>query len=312
MRSLKEFHSSFILYYFILVIGITMLSQNPIWVLTSFFFASIYYIEIYQVKKYFRNLLFFIPLLLFIILMNSFFSGLGLTVLFTIGRGNPITLESILYGLFNGLLLCSIYLWFASYHSLLSNDEWIGIMGYRFPTIGLAISMIMKYVPDTISQGEQILYQQKAMLGDEKLKAKQKMNFAAKLLTVLLSWSMENSLDTADSMAAKGYPSPMRKNYNKDYFTKRDKFAFLLLSGFLILQLSLMLLGNSRFAYYPFLKWQGQSRGIFENIISIGSLFMINAFPLLLNAYHFLYWKWLSGKREKQAQSQRKGIVIYE
>ncbi len=289
-----------------------MLTQNPIWVLSSFSFASLYYIEIYNIKKYLKHLLFFVPLLLFIIFMNSFFNGLGLTVLFTVGKGNPITLESILYGLFNGLLLCSIYLWFASYHRLLSNDEWIGIMGYRFPTIGLAISMIMKYVPDTISQGEQILYQQKAMLGDEKLNTKQKMNFAARLLTVLLSWSMENSLDTADSMAAKGYPSEKRRNYNKDYLTSRDKLTFLLLSGFFILQLILTLLGNSKFIYYPFLKWQGRDRGLIENMITICSLFFIYAFPLFLNLYYFLQWKWLSGRKESREQSQKKGIVIYE
>ncbi len=312
MKSFKDLHTTIILSYFVIVIAITMMSQNPIWVLSSFSFSSLYYIQNHSLKAYLKYLLYFIPMLFFIIFMNSFFNGLGLTVLFYLGKGNPITLESVLFGLFNGLLLCSIYLWFSSYQKVISTDAWITVLGRRMPTVGLAIAMIMKYIPDTLKQGEQISYQQKALLANEKMTVKQKSSFGARLLTILLSWSMENSLDTADSMAAKGYPSIQRKAYQQHRRTRRDHLILIGLLIIFFLHMIFLIQGNSKFTYYPFLIWQGKEQGNLLNYLSIASLICVYAFPLTLDCLQSIQWFFLRKKENCNLSSEKGGIVIYE
>ncbi|MDI9490948.1 MAG: energy-coupling factor transporter transmembrane component T [Bacillota bacterium] len=312
MRSLRDYHPLVSLLYFIFVLTLSMMTRNPIWVTLCFVFSGFYVMLLHGVKRLLKSLLTFVPMLALIVFINSYFNSLGLTVLFYLGEGKPITIENLSYGVFSGLALFTVFLWFTSYNSMLSSDEILAVFGKRLPTIGLSLSMILKYIPDTIEQGTEISLNQKAMLGQEKLSNSQKAKFAARMLTVLLSWSMENSLETADSMLAKGYPSKNRISYSRNRFNKRDLTMIILFLVIFSLHLSFAFGGAVKFSYYPFLKWQGLEGNSFILFSAIISLIVMLLLPILLDMYNWFSWRKIF-KQEKASENQIKtGIIIYE
>ncbi|MGB4609690.1 MAG: energy-coupling factor transporter transmembrane component T [Saccharofermentanales bacterium] len=312
MLSLKDYHPIVSFVYFICVLTCSMITRNPIWVLLCLIFAAIYAIQIKGVRHFLFQFLYFLPMLFFIVFMNSYFNSLGLTVLFYIGKGSPVTVENLTYGVISGLALFTILLWFVCFNSLLTSDQILTIMGKRFPTIGLSLAMIIKFIPDTIKQGREILLNQKAMLGKQKLTGKQKLKFAARMLTILLSWSMENSLETADSMLAKGYPGRKRINYGREHFNSADtgliSTMIILLSGHLVCAFS----GPIKFAYYPFLKWSGLATDRIILILSLLSLGLILVFPLFLDIINRFKWQRILKQEQTTQQQIIDGIIIYE
>lgn len=312
MQSLKDYHPIVSFLYFICVLTCSMITRNPIWVLLCLIFAVIYVIQLKGIKYFLFQLLYFFPMLIFIIFMNSYFNSLGLTVLFYLGKGSPVTVENLTYGLISGLALFTILLWFICFNSLLTADEILAIMGKRLPTIGLSLAMIIKFIPDTIKQGREVLLNQKAMLGEQKLTGQQKVKFAARMLTVLLSWSMENSLETADSMLAKGYPAKNRINYSREHFNLGDAGMILTMLLLFIGHLMCAFSGSIKFAYYPFLNWTGLTTNRILLMISLISLCLILIFPLILDMINWFKWQKILKQEQTMQQQIIDGIIVYE
>ncbi|NLJ71161.1 MAG: hypothetical protein GX328_06850 [Clostridiaceae bacterium] len=312
MQSLKDYHPIASLFYFVCVLTCSMITRNPIWVLLCLIFAMIYVIQLKGLKYFLLQVLYFLPMLIFIVFMNSYFNSLGLTVLFYLGKGSPVTVENLTYGIISGLALFTILLWFICFNLLLSADDILAIMGKRLPTIGLSLAMIIKYIPDTIKQGREVLLNQKAMLSEQQLTGKQKVKFATRMLTVLLSWSMENSLETADSMLAKGYPAKNRVNYSREYFNSTDAGLILTMVILFLGHLICAFSGSIKFAYYPFLNWTGLTTNRILLIGSLLSLSLILVFPLLLDIINWFKWQRILKQEQIMQQHIVDGIIVYE
>ena len=113
-----------------------------------------------------RSLLYLLPVLLIITCFNPLVNESGMTELFAIG-GRSFTLEALLYGLVSGLTLLSVILWFSSYSDLMENGRFLAMLGRRLPVISMMISMIFRYIPDTVRHGREIEMSQRALLGSD-------------------------------------------------------------------------------------------------------------------------------------------------
>ena len=82
-----------------------------------------------------------------IIVINPLFNHEGMTILGYFKTGNPLTLESIIYGIFMALLMMNVILWFAIYNVIMTSDKFIYIFGRIIPHLSLIISMSLRYVP---------------------------------------------------------------------------------------------------------------------------------------------------------------------
>ena len=58
-----------------------------------------------------------LPACLLMMVINPLFSHEGATMLFYQKDGNPVTLESILYGVGSGIMLACVVSWFSVFHS---------------------------------------------------------------------------------------------------------------------------------------------------------------------------------------------------
>ncbi|MBQ4316925.1 MAG: energy-coupling factor transporter transmembrane protein EcfT, partial [Clostridia bacterium] len=80
----------------------------------------------------------------------------GATIVLYFANGNPLTLESILYGLSAGVLLVTLLLWFASFNRIMTSDKFIYLFGRIIPALSLVLSMSLRFVPKFKSQMEAV------------------------------------------------------------------------------------------------------------------------------------------------------------
>ena len=294
--NLRATHPALLILYFFSAIVFSMLTLNPAYLLISFIAALCLNFYLEGVGKTLRFLRYFVPVHLLLVLANALFSGNGLTVIFYL-RGRPVTLESIVFGFAAGLMLLTILLWFRAYQEVSSSDQIIAMGGKRFPQTSLLLGMILRYVPDTLQHGQKVKMSQNALVGTEKLPRKERLAFYTRMSTVLMSWSMENALDTSIAMRAKGFPSEQRSSYKRERFSSYDAVGV----AFLLLMILLQIVGYARgltaFQYYPILNWQTEMSSELIVILTVYALFLF--FPFYVELAD-----WWSLKKIRRAEEQ--------
>ena len=154
-----------------------------------------------------------------IALFNPLFSASGSTELFRVGQ-RAVYLESFAYGLCMGALFMSTVLWCQAAAHLLGYDRLRALSGNVLPTVGLMVSMCMRLVPRFVRKGERVAAVQAAAGRGGGVAGRLRMS------TVLMGWSMEDSLETADAMRARGWGgAPRRTSYGRHRFTGADAVA---------------------------------------------------------------------------------------
>ena len=200
-----------------------------------------------------------IPLLLIIALVNPFFSASGSTVLFRVGL-RAIYLESIYYGLCMGAMLVAMMLWFACAFSVLSTDKIMAVLGNRMPVVSLMISMTLRLVPRFVERKDAVQMAQACCVTGEPAGFRERVAGHARLTSVLMGWSMEDSLETADAMRARGWgASEHRSVYALYRIHRRDRIAGIALTLLTILCTWCAIAICSSYSFYPTmtpLAWQ--------------------------------------------------------
>ena len=150
--------------------------------------------------------------------LNAFLSHRGATVLVTLW-GMPFTLEAALAGVCAALSFCAAVCWFSSFHLLMHSDRIIALSGGLFPTFTLLFCMVLRFVPLFSRRAEQIAQAQDAAFGQGR---RTKPARFAGVFSILITWALENGIDTADSMHARGYGTARRTNSGAVRLHRRD------------------------------------------------------------------------------------------
>ena len=82
----------------------------------------------------------------------------------------------------------------------------------------------------------------------------QRLRNGITILSIMVTWALENAIETADSMKSRGYGLPGRTAFSIYRFDSRDKaaLAWLLFCGFFIL--CGWMAGGLSYRYYPTMK----------------------------------------------------------
>ena len=98
--------------YFALVLAFSMCLMHPACLVISLTGACCYLAGLCGLRELGRSARWLIPMALLAAVVNPAFVHQGITILTYLPSGNPLTLESILYGLAAALLLAAVVLWF--------------------------------------------------------------------------------------------------------------------------------------------------------------------------------------------------------
>ena len=243
-------------------LGLTMFSMHPVLIALSLLGGFSYLSCVRGPAAALGSLRWQLPVIAVIALVNPLFVQMGSTELFQV-FGRPVFLESMLYGLaMAGLFLASVQ-WFAGCSHMLTYDKALSLFGNAVPTVALMISMTMRLVPRFLRQGRTIASVQDVALSCGSVEADSTGGFslggrplrAASRLrqtSVLMGWAMEDSLETAGAMRARGWGACRRRTTYVPYrFARRDaaSMMFLLVLGLCSIWASWTV--TSGFAFYP-------------------------------------------------------------
>ncbi|MDR0287357.1 MAG: energy-coupling factor transporter transmembrane protein EcfT [Clostridiales bacterium] len=275
--------------YFVLVIGCAIMLTHPFFLALSFICALIYAIYLGGKKTVRFNLLYMLPLLVITALLNPAFSHQGVTILTYLPDGNPLTLESILYGISAAFLLITVIAWFSCFNKIMTSDKFIYLFGRVIPALSLILSMALRFVPRFTAQIKVISNAQKCVGRDMSTgNPLRRAKHGIKVLSILVTWALENAIDTADSMKSRGYGLPGRTAFSIYHFDKHDIkiLVFLLLCGIAIIAGAIS--GKLKFIYYPVISSVNLS---ITQIILFTIYLALCGTPILLNLMEVIRWR---------------------
>lgn len=282
MAGFSKLHPVVELLFFLLVMLFSMFVSHPLVQLAGFVFAAMTALACVGGKRFSRQLLLVVPLMLFTALLNPLITHQGVTILFYFPSGNACTLESVLYGVFAAVRLATVLLWFTSWNAILTSDKLVFLFGRIIPALSLTLSMGLRLIPRLLRRVREVSEAQKCLSPGSK-----GLRHAGRVISIVITWSLENALDTADSMKSRGYGLPKRTAFSLYRFTPRDGFAlaFLIVPGACVLTAALG--GALSWQFYPVM--QGGS-GV-RTLLSAAAFVLLAAFPLIFEAKEALQWR---------------------
>lgn len=272
--------------YFVIVIGITMFSMSPAFLLANLMLSWIYSILLRGSAVIKQNLIVAAFTLIVMSVINLFFTHEGVTVLFYL-NDNAITLEALIYGLCSAAMLISVITWFVSFNVIMSSEKLIYIFGKTAPVIGLTLSMIFRYVPLLKERYAEIHTGQMCM-GREKEKGfLNRMRQFGKEVSILISWSLESSIESADSMEARGYGLKGRTSFHLYRLQMRD-ICFLSITFLLALTVIYgKYSGKDAVSFYPDFRYNFD----LQSAAVLLAYSVLAILPALMDVYGEMKWK---------------------
>ena len=288
-RVLAGYHPIVSFSYFVVVIGTSMLYMNPVFQVISLI-GALSYLIILDRYKTLKLIKFIFVMVLVIAIINMIFVNRGSTVLFYL-RSNPVTLESLFYGFVSGLMLGSVMVWFSCYNEIITSDKFLYIFGKITPSIALIVSMTLRLIPKLIEQTKIIANSQKTLgLDYNEGSLSLKIKSCMRILSILVTWALEDAVQTADSMKARGYGIKKRTSFQIFEFINRDMImlVYILISGMFLL--AGYMNGYGQLIFYPTI--QKIDTDILSNMLYI-TFFIISILPSIQELRERYKWRYL-------------------
>ena len=284
-----NYHPVVNLIYFSLVISFSMMISHPLGQGIGLICAVTYAVYVEGRKKVLFVLKYCIPMVLFTAFVNPAFNHEGVTTLLYFPTGNPLTLESILYGFSAGTMMITILLWFSSFQRVMTSDKFIYLFGKVIPALSLVLSMSLRFVPKFKTQMETVAEAQKSIgrdVSSGSLLSRTKT--AILIFSIMITWALENAIESADSMKSRGYGLKNRTAFSIYRFDERDRncvFWFAFCGLFLLAGVLLSAFG---FRYFPGIRYMALDRTTIPFYMLYLALCIT---PVLLNVKEERTWK---------------------
>ncbi len=277
---LTVIHPAIYVIYYLLLIILAFLYNDPYYLISFLALISVLIMLQGITREVVQIIKFFIPMSLLIIIINPLTSHEGTTRIYIMGS-YFITLEALVYGIIMSLSLLIILLVFASYNRSVSYQEMLYLFSKRFPHISMIIVMALRFIPllsyrlTEVNKVHQ--FDEKNENQEEKGSKIERIKKTAKMMSVVVSWSLEESMLTAKSMKARGYGVKERTSYLSYNYRRIDYLFLLLIFATCLVCVIGLAQGYGRINIYPTLSFS-----IHENILNMYYLlFLILLLPLI-------------------------------
>ncbi|CUQ54642.1 Energy-coupling factor transporter transmembrane protein EcfT [uncultured Flavonifractor sp.] len=269
----SSYHPAVNFLYFGLVLFFTMCFLHPACLLLSLAAALRYAVCLNGRRAVRRSLRYLLPAALLAALINPAFNHQGATILTYLPSGNPLTLESIAYGLAAAALLSAVVTWFSCYTAVMTSDKFVYLFGRVIPALSLVLSMALRFVPRFQVQARAVSQAQRCVgrdVSDGSLL--QRLRNGVTILSILLTWCLENALETADSMKSRGYGLPGRTAFSIYRLDDRDQAALWWLGALGGYILSMWGAGGFACRYFPTFRLAPRDGWSLSGLLAFGLL----------------------------------------
>ncbi|KAJ50359.1 energy-coupling factor transport system permease protein [Clostridium tetanomorphum] len=210
--------------------------NNPIYLFTMLISLLILAYLDGSLKDLFTYGKIILPFALLIVILNPIMVHDGSTVIYEGHINYPvlgpmrITLEAVIYGIFNGIRVMCVTLTFGLGNLIIHPDRAFGFFSKFLKKSSLLMSMTIRLFPTMMTSYENIVNVEK-LRGNKMLHKDMKKTIKASgnIVNILFLSSLEDSADMAESMYSRGYGAlKKRSSYFHEKFTYRD-IAFILI-----------------------------------------------------------------------------------
>ena len=292
MNGFGSYHPIVLFTYYILALCFSMVSMHPVLILTSLAGGFLLYGAQNGWRKLLSELGFFFLLFVLMSIANPLFIHNGETILFFM-NDNPITLEAMIYGSMASLMVVGVLLWCRCYGSILTTDKFLYLFGKLIPKLGLILSMAFRFIPLFKQQIRKISQSQKTMGLYASDSITDKVGGGVRVFDSLVAWSMENSIDTADAMKARGYGLPGRTNFTLFRFHKRDGVLLGVMGALAVSIFICFGRGDFSFYYYPYVAHIGKDT---LSILRYLLVLLFMCIPGILELRECITWRYQTSK----------------
>ena len=286
MRFFGTLHPAVSMCYFVCVIGLTLACPHVVTVLLSLLGSTLFNLALRGRKAFGRTMRFVLPMFLIVCIGNPLVNHRGVTMLCLLFN-QWITLEAIVYGVVTACSLAAIILWFGCYQEVMTSDKFLYLFGKIAPATALLITSALRFIPQMQQNAAQIK-ESRAMLQDNSPRLFQKLAHAIQNLSALLGMSMENAVQTADSMKARGFGARRRTTFHLFRFDARDARTLALiltLSGICVVA---RCYGHGYMEYYPRITALTMGASSMTMFILFAALMLL---PSILEAKEAVVWR---------------------
>ena len=280
--------------YFLIILILGMFFMHPVCLVISLLSAICYFFYLKGPKAMGFQLKFMLPLLLLTAVMNPLFNHEGATILMYFKGGNPLTLEAIWYGIASATMVITVITWFACCNVVMTSDKFVYLFGKLIPALSLILSMTLRFVPRFTAQIKVVTQAQRCVGRDVTSgSVLQRIKNGLTILSIVITWALENAIETADSMRSRGYGMTGRTAFSIYRLQRRDIYALICLALAAAYVITGSATGGIYWQYYPMAS--GELTGLYT--ISVFAVYLaLCLMPLIINFWEELKWKSLTSK----------------
>ncbi len=292
MNAFVKLHPHLLAIYFFSTIAITMFTSNPVIIVISLLASICFYSSLFSISQFIGKLKGFAIVIFLCTIFNPLFSQNGKTVLLELSK-IKITLQSLLFGCYFGVILVCSMIWFMCVSQVFTNEKILYLFGKHTPKTALTISLSLKLIPDFFIKFHNTMQSQKALGIYNQSSLKNKLKFSSNVFLAVCGDVLESSAQTSDSMRARGFGINKYAVYSEYRFYVQDFLVSIIIALLAFGFIFGGIFGGIKFYYYPTIS------KISINTYSIlcYSCFLLLAFlPIIINVKECIKWKYLMSK----------------
>lgn len=287
-----NFHPFVLFIYFLMILIFNIFVINPVFQLVSLVSALCLYSMLTTKKAFLKSTFYFLAFIIIISITNPLFTSKGRNVLFFIGN-HAIALESLLYGINIAIMLTAVICWCFCFKEILTGEKFLFLFNNKMPKLALLITIIFKLIEQFKIKIKSISQTQTALGLNSNGSFKIKVTSALNVFSVVITQSLENSIETANSMNARGFGTKKRTMYKTYKFNASDFLILLILLILCLIVLAAIALRVVSFNFFPIITKIQLSKMALACYASYSLLLFA---PFLIEIKEKIKWKYFESK----------------
>lgn len=228
-RGFRSFHPFLLLVYYIVVIAGITLQQHPVFLSVGFILIllTVLILNEREALKKWSKMIFFLSL--FVLILTPIFNRNGEIVVFEV-FSREFYLEAIIQGLMVAITLSSILALFTTFNSVITSEKFLYLFSRWFPRWTMILMLALRFIPlfrKRLADIQDVQETKGMSIKHGTIRARARNGMF--LMQILLNYSLEEAMQTADSMSARGYGLGKRSKYRFFPWKSRDTFGLVYL-----------------------------------------------------------------------------------
>ena len=204
--------------YFGAAIAGTIMFHHPVFLAISYLAAFLYSVKLNGIRALILDLC-LIPLMAGYAMFYGYYNHFGVTVLGQNFTGNDMTLEALVFGGVIAITAGSVIMWMSCVFAIISSDKVGYLFGRISPKLSLAFAIILRSIPRIKETARRIGTARKGIgLGPVGSPRN-----AGKIISMVITWTLDSFVASAESMKSRGYSLKGRTAYSIYRFDNRDR-----------------------------------------------------------------------------------------